>query len=72
MHQIKPTLKTYLEFLSEALHVVFVQLHDVFDKLLDGNGLHIICRRKKQELKQSARFYVQPHLTKLARGVKRK
>lgn len=33
---------TYLEILREAMLVVRIELPDVFQKLLDGDGLHVI------------------------------
>lgn len=38
----------YLELLGEPLQVVLVQLHNVFDEVLDGDGVHVICRRKQR------------------------
>lgn len=38
----------YLELLGEPLQVVLVQLHNVFDEVLDGDGVHVICRRKRR------------------------
>lgn len=37
----------HLELLGETLHVVLVELHDVFDEVLHGNGLHVVCKRKQ-------------------------
>lgn len=37
----------YLELLGETLHVVLVELHDVFDEVLHRDGLHVICKRKQ-------------------------
>lgn len=34
----------YLKVLRKTLQVVLVQLHDVFDELLDGDGVHVVCR----------------------------
>lgn len=47
---ISEVLKMYLKFLCKTLHVAFVELHDVFDKMLDRNGVHIICRRDTQHI----------------------
>lgn len=33
----------HLKVLGETMLVVGVQLRDVFEELLDGDGLHIIC-----------------------------
>lgn len=35
-------MNPYLKIFREAVLVVGVQLCDVFDKLLDRNGLHVI------------------------------
>lgn len=40
----------HLKLLREALHVVLVELHDVFDEVLHRDGLHVVCKRKQPTL----------------------
>lgn len=35
----------YLKLLRETLQVVLVEFHNVFDEVLDGHRIHVICRR---------------------------
>ena len=42
--------KVYLKLLRKTLQVVLVELHDVFNKQLNGDGLHVICRKKTEPL----------------------
>lgn len=51
-------LNVYLKLLRETLQVVLVELHDVFNKVLDGDGLHIICRRNTEQLAKCPLFCV--------------
>lgn len=37
----------HLKLLGETLHVVLVELHDVFDEVLHRDGLHVVCKRKQ-------------------------
>lgn len=30
------------------MHVVLVELHDVFDEVLHRDGLHVVCKRKQR------------------------
>lgn len=39
-------LKAYLKLLGETLQVVLVELHNVFNEMLNGDGFHVICRGK--------------------------
>lgn len=41
----------YLKLLRETLHVVLVELHDVFNEVLNWDGLHVVCRRKHRTQK---------------------
>lgn len=61
--------KEYLKLLSKTLHVVFVELHDVFHKLLNRDGLHVICRgsSKNSKCPLCHRFFT--HLQKLKKFV---
>ena len=43
---IQVALKVYLKLLRKTLQVVLVEIHDVFNKLLNWNGLHVICREE--------------------------
>lgn len=43
-------LNVYLKLLRETLQVVLVELHDVFNKVLNGDGLHVICRTNTEQL----------------------
>lgn len=43
----------YLKLLRERLQVVLVEFHNVFDEVLDGHGVHVICRR----IQKASRFY---------------
>lgn len=43
-------LKVYLKLLRETLQVILVKLHDVFNKVLNGDGIHVICRRNTEWL----------------------
>lgn len=43
-------LKAYLKLLGETLQVVLVELHDVFNKVFNRDGLHVICRRNTEQL----------------------
>lgn len=40
------SFETYLKILGEPLLVIRIELPDVFNKLFDRNGFHVICRNK--------------------------
>lgn len=40
------SFETYLKILGEAMLVIRIELTNVFNKLFDRNGFHVICRNK--------------------------
>lgn len=40
------SFKAYLKILGEPVLVIRIELTDVFNKLFDRNGFHVICRNK--------------------------
>lgn len=40
------SFETYLKILGEPLLVIRIELTDVFNKLFDRNGFHVICGNK--------------------------
>ena len=40
------SFKAYLKILGEPVLVIRIELTNVFNKLFDRNGFHVICRNK--------------------------